>query len=84
MPRLAPLGEKREPRGDPQYQREEVDELSRQREQQRLVRDFLHFVFPKLREPPLRLRIAQPREPAFQAGQGVGDREAVNLHREVW
>ena len=57
-----------------------MDELPRKGEQQRLVRDFLDFIFPKLREPSLRLRIAQPLAPTLQAGKGVGDREAVNLH----
>ena len=80
LPRLAPLGEERERRGDPQNHRKEVHELLGKREQQRLVRDFLHFICPKLHEPPLRLGVAQPRESALQAGQGVGDREVVNLH----
>ena len=87
LPRLAPLGEERERRGDPQNDRKEVHELLGKREQQRLVRDFLHFICPKLLESPLRLGVAQPRESALQAGQGVGDREVVNFHpdsRAVW
>ena len=52
LPRLAPFGEKRERRGDPQNDREEVHELPGKREDQRLARDFLHFIRPKLRKPP--------------------------------
>ena len=57
-----------------------MHELPREREQQRLVRDFLHFISPKLREPPLRLGIAQPRKSALQAGKGIGNCEVMNLH----
>ena len=80
LPRLAPLGEEGERRGDPQDDRKEVHELFGKREQQRLVRDFLHFICPELHEPPLRLGLAQSGQSALQAGQGVGDREVVNLH----
>jgi hypothetical protein len=44
------------------------------------VRDFLHFICTKLHEPLARLGVAQAPKSALQAGQRVGDREAVNLH----
>jgi hypothetical protein len=42
-------------------------------EQQRLGRDFFHFI-AKLHEPPLCLGVARPRQSAFRASQGDGDR----------
>ena len=48
------------------------------------MRDFFHFICPELHEPPLRLGVAQSRESALQAGQGIGDGEVMNLHRADW
>ena len=81
MPGIAPLREEREARGNPQDNREEVRQLLRKREQQRLVRDFFHLVRAELIKPPRCLGVAQPGEAALQAGKGIGDREVVNLQR---
>jgi hypothetical protein len=48
LPRLAPLGEERERRSDPQNDCEEMRKLFSESEQQRFARDFLHFICPKL------------------------------------
>ena len=80
LPWITPLGEERKRHGDPQNDRKEMHKLLGKRRQQRLMRDFFHLVRAELRETSLRLGVAQPREPALQAGKGVGDGELVDLH----
>ncbi len=55
-------------------------DMERFRSWKKIMRDFFHLICPELHEPPLRLGLAQSGQSALQAGQGVGDREVVNLH----
>ena len=60
LPRLAPFGEERERRGDPENDREEVDELPAKRRASGARADFLHPVRTELGEAPGSLGADRP------------------------
>ena len=76
------FGEKRQRRGQPQDEGEEVGELAGEAQQQALAPDFLDMVRAELRQASLRLGRSQARGRGVQAGERLLCGEALDVHRE--